>query len=243
MSGYQFPNESDDYRARRDALLDAEVALREQTEAVAELRRQLPLGGRLAEDYRFKAFREGGVVEVPFGDLFGDHDTLLLYSMMFGPAWDAPCPACTSIVDAMNANHHPVAKHAALAAVSAAGAEQIHAWASRRGWSSIDLVSGAGNSYLLDYCGYEGPSETPSDPAMVSIMNVFRKTPDGIFHFWGSELVSRPRDSGDPRHVDIVWPLWNLLDMTPTGRGDIPIPVQDYEHRYFSKHVMGQTHE
>ncbi len=23
----------------------------------------------------------------------------------------------------------------------------------------------------------------------------------------------------DPRHVDLIWPLWGLLDFTPDGRG------------------------
>ena len=46
MTHFRFPNESDDYRKARDALLDAEVELRAQAEAVAEQRRQLPMGGR-----------------------------------------------------------------------------------------------------------------------------------------------------------------------------------------------------
>jgi predicted dithiol-disulfide oxidoreductase (DUF899 family) len=29
-----------------------------------------------------------------------------------------------------------------------------------------------------------------------------------------------PSDRGqDKRHVDLIWPVWNLLDMTPEGRG------------------------
>lgn len=31
--------------------------------------------------------------------LFGDKNTLLLYSFMYGPNWDNPCPSCTSLVD------------------------------------------------------------------------------------------------------------------------------------------------
>jgi predicted dithiol-disulfide oxidoreductase (DUF899 family) len=23
----------------------------------------------------------------------------------------------------------------------------------------------------------------------------------------------------DPRHVDSIWPIWSVLDMTPQGRG------------------------
>lgn len=237
MAAFRFPNESDEYRAERDALLQAEIELRAQTEAVAQQRRALPLGGRIKEDYVFEQLDESGELrKVPLAQLFGEHSSLLLYTLMFGPDWDAPCPSCTSLVDAFNANCHSVAKEAAMAVVAAAGPEQLDRWAKRRPWSSINLVSGRDNGYIVDYAGYDA-----TDPAMVSIMNVFRKTPEGIVHFWASELVSYPMDNGHPRHVDPVWPLWNLLDMTPDGRGDAPAPSQNYEHRYFSKNILGES--
>ena len=58
MAGWRFPNESDEYRAQRDELLDLEVELRAQVEAVAAKRRELPRGGLLGHDYRFFAHRE-----------------------------------------------------------------------------------------------------------------------------------------------------------------------------------------
>ena len=53
MTKIRFPNETDAYRAARDALIEEEQALLKQVKAVAEKRRQLPLGGRLKEDYEF----------------------------------------------------------------------------------------------------------------------------------------------------------------------------------------------
>ena len=50
-------------------------------------------------------------------------------------------------------------------------------------------------------------------------MNVFQRRDGVIHHFWASELLWVSRN-GHPRHVDMIWPLWNLLDMTPAGRGD-----------------------
>jgi predicted dithiol-disulfide oxidoreductase (DUF899 family) len=40
-----------------------------------------------------------------------------------------------------------------------------------------------------------------------------------------------PRDEGEePRHVDSIWPIWNVLDMTPGGRGNDPdFPAMQYE--------------
>lgn len=238
MAGYRFPNESDDYRASRDELLELEKDLRAHTEAVAQKRRELPLGGRLKEDYRFERLGpEGDVRNVAFDQLFGDHRSLLLYTMMFGPDWDAPCPSCTSLVDVFNVHYHPVSQHCAMAVVAAAEPRQLHDWARDRGWTSIPLYSAAGTSYILDYFAREGAT----DPALAAMMNVFHKTSDGVFHTWGSELVSHPMENGHPRHVDIVWPFWNLLDMTPEGRPDTPVPIQDFEHAYFSEHVLGES--
>src|SRR4051794_11577764 len=93
------PNESDDYRQARQDLLVEEIELRRQTERVATLRRSLPAGGEVPEDYRFVA--ENGI-EVRLSDLFGDHDTLVIYSYMFGPQREAPCPMCTSLMGALD---------------------------------------------------------------------------------------------------------------------------------------------
>ena len=81
------------------------------------------------------------------------------------------------------------------------------------------------------------PREGASDPALVSMMNVFRKTPEGMFHTWGSELVSHRWKTA----IRVTW-TWcgrSGTCMTPDGRGDLPIAIQNYEHAYFSQHVLG----
>ena len=83
-----FPNESQNYRKHRDKLLAAEIALRDQTEAVAALRRTLPDGGEIPLDYPFVDLNEQ---PAPLSELFGAHDTLAIYSLMFGPGATAPC--------------------------------------------------------------------------------------------------------------------------------------------------------
>lgn len=232
MTGFRFPNETDEYRARRDELLELEVRLRALGEEVTQARLALPRGGRLREDYVFESVdRHGSVRETRFSELFGERDGLLVYTMMFGPEWDAACPSCTSLVDAFNANWYPFSQHAAMAVVAAAGPEQLAAWGRRRGWR-LPLHSAAKNDYILDYFAQDA-----TDPAMVTMMNAFRRTPEGIFHHWGSELVRRPMENAHARHVDAVWPFWNLLDMTPGGRPDRGTPIQDYEHAWFTEHV------
>ena len=61
------------------------------------------------------------------------------------------------------------------------------------------------------------------------MLNVFRRTEQGLIHTWGSELLYAPRQAGlHSRHVDLIWPLWNVLDMTPAGRGTDWLPRLQY---------------
>ena len=91
MSELRYPNESREYRDARDALLKDEQELIDKVKSVAEKRRKLPIGGQLKEDYVFQWATDGKVgKKVKFSELFGDKNTLLLYSFMFGPNWDHP---------------------------------------------------------------------------------------------------------------------------------------------------------
>jgi predicted dithiol-disulfide oxidoreductase (DUF899 family) len=46
------------------------------------------------------AAADGPPRPVRLSQLFGEHDTLLLYSFMFGPEMERPCPMCTSLLEA-----------------------------------------------------------------------------------------------------------------------------------------------
>ena len=113
MSELRYPNESREYREARDALLKDEQELVDKVKAVAEKRRKLPPGGQLKEDYVFQWASDGKVGDgerVKFSELFGDKTTLLLYSWMFGPNWDKPCPSCTSLMDGFDRAWYSVAQ-------------------------------------------------------------------------------------------------------------------------------------
>jgi predicted dithiol-disulfide oxidoreductase (DUF899 family) len=206
-----FPGESDEYRATRDRLLDAEIELRRSIERVAAARRALPPGGAVPEDYLFE--EAGG--EVRLSELFGPgKDTLAVYSFMYGPEDDRPCPACTSILDSLDGSAVHITQRINLAVVAKSSLGRIRAFADERGWHRLRLLSSAGNTYNRDYFG-----ETP-DGAQMPMLNVFVRDGDTVRHFWGSEILYAPPDPGqNERHVDFIWPLWGLLDTTPEGRG------------------------
>src|SRR4051812_25771021 len=152
MSDLRYPNENKEYREARQALLKDEQQLIDKVKSVAEKRRKLPRGGELKEDYVFQWANDGKVgKKVKFSELFGDKNTLLLYSFMFGPNWDNPCPSCTSLMDGFDRTWYQVAQNAAFVAIAKAPAERISAWAKQRGWSQIPLVSGYESTYQADY--------------------------------------------------------------------------------------------
>ena len=228
MSEPRYPNEGADYRAARDALLAEEKALVEKVKAVAQQRRELPPGGRIKENYTFKWATDDKLgKDVKISELFGDKDTLLLYNFMFGPGWDNPCPSCTSLVDGFDRTWYQVSQYAAFVATAKAPAEMINAWAKKRDWSQIDLVSGSECSYQADY-----KCQGENDDMQWPILHVFRKKDGDIYHYWGTELQGN--------HVDTVWPYWNLMDFTPEGRPDILVPPQKFRSKFLEDNFLNK---
>lgn len=220
----RFPNESDDYRSARNELLKAEADLRAQIEKVAAQRRKLPLGGKAKEDYVFgRIGKHGSVESVKLSDLFSPgKDTLAVYSYMFGPKMGAPCPMCTSIIDGFDAEAPHVRDRINMVVVAKSPIERIAKFADSRKWDAIPLLSSSKNTYNIDYLGED------AEENQMPMLNVFVKKDEGIYHFWGSELLYGPT-GGETRHVDSVWPLWNLFDLTPEGRGTDWYPKLSYE--------------
>ncbi len=225
MTQPRFPNESEPYREARRKLLEAEAALRDQCERVAALRRQLPLGGRVPEDYAFDEMgADGQVHQVRLSELFAPgKDSLFLYGFMFGPRMKAPCTMCTSILDGLNGNAQHVSQRVNVAVSARSPIERIVEFACSRGWNHLRMLSSAGNTFQADY--HAEDAEGNQWP----MANVFVKRDGAVHHFWGSELMFEAFEGGDMRHVDLLWPLWNVLDLTPEGRGTDWFPRLSYD--------------
>ena len=212
----RYANESDKYRAARNKLLEAEIELRRQLESVAALRRQLPLGGKLKEDYVFEEMPNGQkIVQTKFSQLFDPKkNTLITYSFMLPDRNGKPCPACTSILDGLNGSAPHIRDKVNFAVIAKAPIKEIMQWAQKRGWENLRLLSSSKNSFNKDYFS-EG-----ADGSQHPLLNVFAKKAESIFHFYGTESYFAPADKGqDPRHVDLIWPIWQMFDYTPDGRG------------------------
>lgn len=216
----RFPNESSEYRAARTALLAEEIELRRHLERVAAQRRSLPPGGEVIGDYRF----QGEHGPTGFADLFGDKQTLAAYSYMFGPQRSRPCPMCTNLLGALEGNAADIQQRIALVVIALSPIERLTAWKQERGWKNLQLYSDLNGNYSRDYHGVlPDGTEIPS-------LNVFTRRDGTIRHFWSGEMTGDCADPGqDPRGAPDLAPLWNMLDITPEGRGTDWYPKLNYE--------------
>ena len=215
MATLLFANENADYREKRDALLKAEIDLRGQIERVAAMRRSLPPGGALREDYTFDEMgTDGKVRKVKLSQLFeGSKNSLFIYSLMYGPKMEHPCVMCSSIVDGLNGNARHIRDRINFVVVARSPIERIMSFARPRGWNSVRLLSSANNTYNADYFGETAAGD------QYPMANVFIRKDGSISHFWGTEMLYSDFQGEEPRHMDLMWPLWNVFDTTPEGRG------------------------
>jgi predicted dithiol-disulfide oxidoreductase (DUF899 family) len=218
-NGMTFPNESADYRKARTALLAEEIELRRHIERVAEERRALPAGGEVKGDYRF----EGEQGPVDFAGLFGDKQTLVIYSYMFGPRRERPCPMCTTLLDAWNGEAKPIGDRVSLVVVARSPLAKLLAFKKERGWKDLTLVSDVNDNFSRDY------HAIADDGSDIPGFNVFTRRDGTIRHFWSGEMGEATADPGqDPRGAPDIMPLWTVLDSTPEGRDTYWYPKLDY---------------
>lgn len=218
-SNFRFPNESAEYRRAREALLAEEIELRRHIERVAEQRRALPPGGEVKKNYVF----EGERGPASFADLFGDKQTLVVYSYMFGPQRERPCPMCTSLLSAWDGEARDVEQRVALAVVARSPIERLVAFKEERGWRSLKLYSDASGEFSRDY--HALTPEGGDDAAF----NVFTRRDGTVRHFWSGEMGFSTADPGqDPRGAPDLMPIWTILDSTPEGRGTDWYPKLEY---------------
>jgi predicted dithiol-disulfide oxidoreductase (DUF899 family) len=222
-SNVRFPNESHEYRRAREALLAEEIELRRHIERVAEQRRALPPGGEVVKPYAFAG--EDGPAS--FADLFGGKNTLVVYSFMFGPQRERPCPMCTSLLSAWDGEVPDISQRVALAAVARSPIERLTAFKRERGWRYLPLYQDLSGEFSRDY--HALTREGGDDAAF----NVFTRSKQAdvvtIRHFWGGEMNGASADPGqDPRGAPDLMPIWTILDATPEGRGTDWYPKLNY---------------
>src|ERR1700723_2790953 len=215
-----FPNESPEYRKARNELLVEEIELRRQIERVAAQRRALPRGGEIPQDFGLAS--ETGRIRL--SSLFGDKNTLLIYSMMYGPQRKAPCPMCTSFLNAWNGTAINLRQRVALAVTARSPIERLIDFKNQRGFTNLPFISDGSGEYTRTYVN-------PED-ADVPGFSVFSRRDGIIRHFYSGEMSGAMADPGqDPRGGPDLDPLWLMLDLTPEGRGTDWSPKLQYNDK------------
>lgn len=212
-----FPNESEEYRHARILLLAEEIELRRHIERVAELRRKLPPGGEVKTTYQF--IGENGPATL--AGLFGNKQTLVVYSYMFGPQREKPCPMCTSFMASLDHKIDDIEQRVAIVFVARSPIDRLVAAKRARGWTGLKVYSDPSGAYTRDYVSRQD--------ADVPGYNVFTRRDGIIRHFWAGEMGPATADPGqDPRGAPDLDPLWTILDTTPEGRGADWYPKLSY---------------
>ena len=213
-----YPNDSAAYRDARTALLAEEIELRRHIERVAAQRRALPPGGE-ARDYPF--VDECGQT-VGLSALFGAHDTLVTYFWMVGPNRERPCPMCTAFLGALDIPARDISQRVAIGVIGRSPVARQLAFARERGWQNLKFFAAVGDDFARDYRGLAPDgSEWPA-------LDVWVKHEGKVRHFWGAELGGTADPGQDARGAPDPTPLWNILDLTPAGRGTDWYPKLDY---------------
>ncbi|MEV4438485.1 DUF899 family protein [Streptomyces sp. NPDC049577] len=226
MRHTRLPGESTEYLAAREELRLAEIDLMRHRERVAAQRRALPPGPAVA-DYVFAEGPSGldagdePVREVRLSGLFTAPDRpLIVYHLMYGKRQTEPCPMCTLWIDGFNGIAHHVARTADFVVAAAAGPPALRQHARNRGWHRLRLLSCGDSTFKYDLGSEDENGEQDST------VSVFTRDPDGTpRHRYSAH--PRMAEDIDQRGIDLLAPVWHLLDLTPHGRDDW-FPRLDY---------------
>ncbi|NUP45380.1 MAG: DUF899 family protein [Streptomyces sp.] len=219
MRQTRLPDEPADYLAAREELRLAEIELMRHRERVAAQRRALPQGPAV-DDYVFiegPADLDAGdspVRETTLSELFTAPDRpLIVYHFMYGKSQTEPCPMCTLWTDGYNGVAHHISRNADFVIAAAADPPVLRQLARDRGWSRLRLLSCGDSTFKFDL------GSEDKDGEQDSTISVLTRDGDGTVRH---RYSAHPRMAEDikERGIDLLSPVWNLLDLTPGGRDD-----------------------
>ena len=223
----------EEWLAVRNQLLAKEKELTRRGDQLAAERRNLPRVP-IEKEYRFDT--DEGPKTLP--ELFGDRSQLIVYHFMFGPAYTAGCPVCSSAADTFNgAVPHLNARGVTFTCISRAPLDKLQAYQRRMGWT-FPWASSYGSDYNFDLeiprpeeatreflaggvppvaaelaqeCGTEPVAYLSEAP----VMSAYARE-DGTVYLTYSTTA---------RGLEFMMGYYSFLDRTPLGRneGDAPM--------------------
>jgi predicted dithiol-disulfide oxidoreductase (DUF899 family) len=211
-------NEPREYLRKREELRLAEMEMFRNIERVAALRRELPMGAEVS-DYLFQEGprdlngSDSQISSVRLSELFGSPGrALIIYHFMYGKRNTTACPMCTMWIDTFNGIAPHVTQNVDLAIVAAADPVMLRTYARTRGWHNLRLLSAGDSTFKYDFRSED--TEGRQDSAL----SVFTRDGAGtVRHYY----TTHPwlDDDMNERGIDLLQPVYNMLDLTPQGRG------------------------
>jgi predicted dithiol-disulfide oxidoreductase (DUF899 family) len=207
----------EDWLEARADLLEAEKAFTKARDALSAQRREMPW--TKAGDYTF----DGPDGPVSLSELFEGRRQLIVYHFMFAPEWETGCKSCSFWADQFDgAIPHLNARDTSFVAISRAPLEKLRRHADRLGWKFRWLSSG-NSPFNFDYRVSFHPEAMARGEADYN----YRKQPVPSPDLQGMSVFVRG-DDGEIYHAystygrgqDLVNGAYNMLDLTPQGRGE-----------------------
>ncbi len=233
-----------EWLAARLELLEAEKEYTRRGDELARQRQELPWV-RVEKDYTFET-DEGSA---SLADLFRGRSQLLMYHFMFGPAYTAGCPVCSTIADGFNGFVVHLENHdVGMMAVSQAPLEALQSYKRRMGWT-FPWASSFGSDFNFDFkvsfteeqqraneveYNYrpmdtrpilESPSEGLTEIAATTGTDpaTYTREGPGMSAFAFEDGVVYHTYSAFQRGVDGLWGMYQWLDRAPRGRNETSI--------------------
>ena len=228
----------EEWLEQRLALLSAEKELTRKSDEVARQRQALPWV-KVEKDYSFDT-NEGSL---SLKDLFCGRSQLIVYHLMFGPDYTAPCASCSMIADGFNGFWEHLAHHDVMMwAISRAPLDRIEAHEKHAGWT-FPWASSSGSDFNYDFFvgftkaqqdeGYQYnfqekaalPGSMPAEPGSHAGMcgvdwRTFLQEMPGMSAFVLEEGEVYHSYSTYGRGLDVLWGAYQWLDRAPLGRNE-----------------------
>jgi predicted dithiol-disulfide oxidoreductase (DUF899 family) len=227
----------DEWLAARLKLLEAEKAYSRRGDELTTMRQELPWV-RIDKEYLFET-DEG---PASLSHLFRGRSQLLVYHFMYGPEYQAGCPACSAIADGFNGSVVHLANHdVSFYAVSRAPLAKLQAYKHHMDWSfpwasSYDTdfnfdfqaaiteeqqQSGAVeyNFRISDWRPDPNADGPDASPVGTDLATYSRQMP-GMSAFALDDGVVYHTYSTYARGLDALWGAYQWLDRAPLGRNE-----------------------
>ena len=223
----------EEWLAARNQLLAKEKELTRRGDQLAAERRNLPRVP-IEKEYRFDT--DEGPKTLP--ELFGDRSQLIVYHFMFGPAYTAGCPVCSSAADTFNgAVPHLNARGVTFTCISRAPLDKLQAYQRRMGWT-FPWASSYGSDYNFDL-EISRPEEATREflaggvPPVAAELAQECGTEPVAYLSEAPVMSAYAREDGTvyltysttARGLEFMMGYYSFLDRTPLGRneGDAPM--------------------